>query len=89
MNRKELVLQALRSNHRTRNDQKMLVLQVWRFELEDRPFTPENIELYCSNPAGILRDRRRVDVLEKFPRDEKKYEHFKSFTNEFSQGSFW
>lgn len=82
--RQQIVLEVLRTNPKSREDNKELLVEVWLRELNGKMFTPENIKRFCSSPSGIDRDRRRPEALKMYPRDEKKYEHFKEYRDEFS-----
>ncbi len=62
-----------------------LLVRVWQRELHGGEFTPENITQHCSSAEGILRDRRRVDVIEKYPRSEDNYAKYIKYKEEFSE----
>lgn len=59
-----------------------LVVRVWQRELGDKPFTPENV-MKLSSAEGVIRDRRRIDVLELFPRSEGNFEKYRGYRDEF------
>ena len=79
--RKNRVIKALELNESVRHNQKALCVAVWKLEGCQ---TLDDVLNRGSSPSGILRDRRRTHVLERFPRDEEKEKHFKSYTDEFS-----
>lgn len=80
--RKQLVLQVLEANPKA--TAKELLLGVWKLELEGKDFNPENITRFCSSPSGIDRDRRREDVVARFPRPEKNYKAYQDYRKEFA-----
>lgn len=83
----EIVKQVLRENPKARDDQKELLISVWKKELGYNAFHPDNIRKLCSSPSGIDRDRRRPEVLKLFPRTEDKYQAYEEYKDEFSDHS--
>lgn len=86
MNREKrinLVSQVLEQHPETRDNQKLLCIEVWKAQGCQ---TLDDIARFGSSPTGIDRDRRRESILAKFPRNEEKYEHFKSYRAEFADG---
>lgn len=81
----EIVKRVLGRYRDTRSNQKLLVIKVWEEELGDMCFCAMHVQLYCSNPSGILRDRRRKEVLELYPRGTQDYEHFQGYVDEFGK----
>ena len=77
INRVEYVLE---NYPRARHDQKYLCVQVWRLE---GCHSLDEVLIKGSSPSGILRDRRRTHILQRFPRDDEKFEHFKEYRDEF------
>jgi len=88
----EIVKTVLREQPDTRRDgnnyhgyaQKKLLVEVWKRELQGKPFTPENIMKYCSSATGVSRDRLREEVVDEFPKDEDNYDKMVDFRDEFS-----
>ena len=80
----DTVIKVLQSNPKARDNGKELLVDVWVRELDGNLFTPENIKRFCSSPSGIDRDRRRPEVLKRFPRSERKFNAFKKYTDEMS-----
>lgn len=85
--RKQLVLKVLQEHPETRNDNKALTCRVW-MEMGAQTLS-DVLTMKVSSPSAIDRDRRRVDVLEKFPREEKRFKEFESYLDEFSPAGQW
>lgn len=87
MSRKQIVLRVLESYPETRNDNKALICRVWMEQ--GAQSLSDVLSMKVSSPSAIDRDRRRVDVLEKYPRDEKKYQYFVDYKDEFGSQGQW
>lgn len=83
----EIVKQTLRDVPDARDNQKRLLVEVWKRELGYNCFCIPHILKLCSSPSGIDRDRRRLEVLKLFPRSEDKYRAFKDYKDEMSEHS--
>lgn len=86
MNRRrriETVKTVLRNNPKARTDKREYLVRVYQaygaYSLEDI------LDKRLPSPEGILRDRRREEVLAEFPREGDEFDHFKSYVDEFGQ----
>lgn len=83
MRRIDVVKEVLRFQLGARDNNKELLVGVYRkygvrdiYDLMTMPNLPQ--------PDGILRDRRRPEVLKEFPRSERRYKAYKSYKEEYS-----
>ncbi len=86
--RKQLVLKVLSEHPETRNDNKALTIWVWKYQ--GAQTLDDVLNGKYASPSATDRDRRRVDVLEKFPRDDKRrFSEFNEYVSEFSPAGQW